>query len=232
MSGLHTQLLDAHSDIVLCLASGSAPSSASAGFPPSSSKTLLMSGSKDGTARLWLPIPSTSLWTSVAICTGHLESIGAVALPRCPTSLFSLTASQDRTIKLWDLSPLVSSSQGGEIKLQSLLTQKIHERDINALDVSPDDQMVASGSQDKTAKIFSLEVNANRRKGRETTASLTLKVVLKGHKRGVWSVKFSNRDRVLATASGDRTVKLWGIEDGDCLKVCGIVVYREPPHRC
>jgi U3 small nucleolar RNA-associated protein 13 len=214
-----TQLLDAHSDIVLCLASGLAPS-AEAG-PSAPRRTMLISGSKDRSARIWLPAPTTSSWSSVAMCTGHLEAVGAVALPRRPDSLFCLTASQDRTIKLWDLSPLSSGADGqGELKLGSLVTQKIHDRDINTLDISPDDRLIASGSQDKTAKVFSVDVRAGK-KGKDASASLTLQVVLKGHKRGVWSVKFSDRDRVVATASGDRTVKLWSVEGGDCLKVRG-----------
>jgi U3 small nucleolar RNA-associated protein 13 len=39
-----------------------------------------------------------------------------------------------------------------------------------------------------------------------------------GHKRGVWSVKFGRTERVLATGSGDKTVKLWSLEDFTCVK--------------
>jgi len=40
----------------------------------------------------------------------------------------------------------------------------------------------------------------------------------KGHKRGVWTVRFSRSERVLATGSGDKTVKLWSLDDFTCLK--------------
>lgn len=43
-------------------------------------------------------------------------------------------------------------------------------------------------------------------------------VVLKGHKRGVWSVEFSPVDQCVMTASGDKTIKIWAISDGSCLK--------------
>ena len=43
-------------------------------------------------------------------------------------------------------------------------------------------------------------------------------VVLKGHKRGVWSVEFSPVERCVITSSGDRTVKIWHVPDGSCLK--------------
>lgn len=43
-------------------------------------------------------------------------------------------------------------------------------------------------------------------------------VVLRGHKRGIWSVEFSPIDQCVITASGDKTVKIWDISDGSCLK--------------
>jgi U3 small nucleolar RNA-associated protein 13 len=43
-------------------------------------------------------------------------------------------------------------------------------------------------------------------------------VVLKGHKRGIWSVEFSPVDQCVITASGDKTIKMWAIADGSCLK--------------
>lgn len=43
-------------------------------------------------------------------------------------------------------------------------------------------------------------------------------MVLKGHKRGIWSVEFSPVDQCVITASGDKTIKIWAISDGSCLK--------------
>lgn len=42
--------------------------------------------------------------------------------------------------------------------------------------------------------------------------------VLKGHKRGIWSVEFSPVDQCVLTASGDKTIKYWLISDGTCLR--------------
>ena len=48
---------------------------------------------------------------------------------------------------------------------------------------------------------------------------LTLLGVLRGHKRGVWSVRFSPVDRVLLSSSADCSIKLWAVEDLTCIKV-------------
>lgn len=59
--------------------------------------------------------------------------------------------------------------------------------------------------QDRTACIWKLP-------------NLVPSVVLKGHKRGIWSVEFSPVEQCVITSSGDRTVKIWAVADGSCLK--------------
>lgn len=41
---------------------------------------------------------------------------------------------------------------------------------------------------------------------------------LKGHRRGVWCVCFSPTEQVIATSSGDKSIKLWSLGDLTCLK--------------
>lgn len=273
-SGLDARLLEGHNDIVLCLDCGN-------------DGAVLISGSKDSTARIWAPISvspsipapagsraatqirkdhdtvsSASVrnlpnWQCVAICDGHTESVGAVAMARQTQGVpggsgpvlgdadarqdgrsilpkFAFTGSQDRTIKMWDLacvSTVVRASSppplsefdfnpeprkiGGisAVRCKSLFTLKAHEKDINSLDVSPNDRFLASGSQDKTAKVYEIEYSMSPVRG-----SFKLIGTCKGHKRGVWCVKFGRHEKVLATASGDKTVKLWSLSDFTCIK--------------
>ncbi|EEB93619.1 hypothetical protein MPER_07693, partial [Moniliophthora perniciosa FA553] len=72
-----------------------------------------------------------------------------------------------------------------------------------------------SGSQDRLAKIWEIEYI---RKGSSIVGSLKLLGTCKGHKRGVWTVKFGREEKVLATGSGDKTVKLWNLDDFSCVK--------------
>ncbi len=104
------------------------------------------------------------------------------------------------------------------LRARSLLTQKAHDKDINSLDISPNDKLLGTGSQDKrtgsqdkTAKTFEIESNLG--------TSVKLIGTLNGHKSGVWNVKFSRADRLVATSSDDKSIKLWNREDFSCLKV-------------
>lgn len=220
---LDARLLSGHSEIVLSLDQGA-------------QGRVLVSGSKDRSARIWASsLPSGSSnddsslslvpeWKCVAVCEGHAESVGAIAMSRRtseddPNPLrYMFTGSQDRTIKMWDLSTVpVSASIADEqpLKLKSLATHKAHEKDINSLDVAPNDRLLVSGSQDKTAKVWEIEYSVS---GSGVRGEIKLLGTCKGHKRGVWSVKFGRAERVLATGSGDKTVKLWSLDDFTCVK--------------
>jgi U3 small nucleolar RNA-associated protein 13 len=133
------------------------------------------------------------------------------------------TGSQDRTIKMWDLSVVPLTNQGDKngnpevIKCKSLTTHKAHEKDINSLDVAPNDRLLASGSQDRSVKVYEIEYAVGSG-GKAVRGEIKLLGTCKGHKRGVWNVRFGRTERVLATGSGDKTIKLWSLEDFSCVK--------------
>lgn len=205
------QLLSGHDDMVLalhCDASGH----------------LLGTGSKDKTARIWASSPDGKIWKSVFVCEGHTGSVGAIAFS-CKSSgsqgRFVFTGSHDLTIKMWDLSgvPLVLTEDFEEnnIRQRSLVSLKAHDKDINCLDVAPNDQLLASGSQDKTIKIYSISYSSTgKNAGR---GELALVGTCTGHKKGVWTVKFGKTERILASGSGDKTIKIWNLTDLTCIKV-------------
>ena len=209
VSNLDVQVLAGHSDIVLSLDQGLGG-------------RIFASGSKDRSARVWAD-SQTNGWGCIAVCEGHAESVGSIAMSRVYDDTdthprFAFTGSQDRTIKMWDLSELPLTFAGAEpIKCHSFTTLKAHDKDINSLDVAPNDQLLASGSQDRTANVYEVSYTP-RSGGKPPRGEIKRLGCCKGHKRGVWNVRFGRTERVLATGSSDKTVRLWNLEDFTCVK--------------
>lgn len=167
-------------------------------------KNLLLSSSKDKTIRLWLVDAADSLKVKcVAIGTKHTGSVGSVAMGHMANSSICASVSQDTCLKVWKIpDEIVAEEDSDPVALQCIKTQIAHEKDINCVTIAPTDKMLATASQDKTAKIWN-------------SSDLSLIVTLRGHRRGIWSVRFSPVDQVVLTTSADCTMKLWSITGKD-----------------
>jgi WD40 repeat protein len=122
-----------------------------------------------------------------------------------------ITSSTER-IYLWDVatgklrSKLVDPSLTQFPSFWNKLKEYSHSDSIYTLALSPDGQILASGSRDTTAKLWDLETGK-------------LKTTLGGYKgwtnKGrIWLIAFSPDSKTLATGSDDKTVKLWDTSTG------------------
>ncbi|KAL8707925.1 MAG: hypothetical protein Q9220_007145 [cf. Caloplaca sp. 1 TL-2023] len=229
--GADVALLQGHEDIIICL-------------DIDWSGCWLVTGAKDNTARLWKIDHAERSYEHYATYNGHAESLGAVALapaasksnntdPLSHPPPFLLTGSQDKSVKRWNISRPSSKTQTStastapsqlpsQLPSRALYTRKAHDKDINAISINHNGNLFASASQDRTVKIWSADDG-------------TVQGILRGHRRGVWSVKFapkeippitgdnsggpvSSRHGLILTGSGDKTVKLWSLSDYTCLR--------------
>ena len=219
--GQDAGLLTGHTNIIICLTTDQ-------------SGQWLATGAKDNTARLWRLDLQNKEYKSFATFEGHTESIGAIALPDSSSSslkdalshppAYLITGSQDKTIKQWDLSKLRVSDPHVEPHAitKASYTRVAHEKDINSIDISPSQSSsttFASASQDRTIKIWDAESGSTIG-------------ILRGHKRGVWSIKYApanappltlaeggntGKHGFLVSGSGDRSVKVWSLSSFTCL---------------
>ncbi|KAH8485143.1 hypothetical protein H0E87_026790, partial [Populus deltoides] len=174
-------VLAGHTEIVLCL------------------DTCVSSSGRPLLVRLW----NSESINCIGVGMGHMGGVGAVAFSKKWKNFF-VSGSSDRTIKVWSTDG-ISDDADQPINLKAKAVVAAHDKDINSLVIAPNDTLVCSGSQDRTACVWRLP-------------DLVSVVVLKGHKRGIWSVEFSPVDQCVITASGDKTIKMWAIANGSCLK--------------
>ena len=137
--------------------------------------SYIASSSKDSTIRIW-KIENNNLETveCVTVCSGHTQDVGSICFSKLGLN-FLVSGSIDTTLKLWKI------DQNKQFSVK--FTVKAHEKDINSVCVSPNDKLIGSGSSDRTAKIW------------DTSDGACL-AVLRGHKRGIWSIQFSSVDQV------------------------------------
>lgn len=98
-------------------------------------------------------------------------------------------------VTLWD-----TGTHQAQRKLQK------HDGPVNALAFSSNGQLLASGSDDRTAIIWDVATGQAKR-------------TLKGHDQTVRAVAFSSDGRLLASGSGNSSVVLWNVKTGDLNRV-------------
>jgi WD40 repeat protein len=74
-----------------------------------------------------------------------------------------------------------------------------HNNSVRSITFSPDGKYLASGSDDTTVKLWSVESQKEI-------------ATLQGHRKDVTSVAFSRDGNYLASGSKDSTIKLWSVE--------------------
>jgi Tol biopolymer transport system component len=129
--------------------------------------------------------------------TGHTSTVWGVAFS--PDGHTLATTSDDRTVRLWDL-----TNRDQPHPLGVPLTG--HTDPVTGVAFSPDGHTLATTSSDRTVRLWDL---TNRDQPHPLGAPLT------GHTDEVLGVAFSPDGHTLATTSSDQTVRLWDLTNRD-----------------
>ena len=194
----------------------------SVAFSPNGQQVL--TGSGDGTARLWEAASGRELAR-----LSHQSEVRSVAFS--PDGQQVLTGSFGGIVRLWEatssqllatletqgpmysvaFSPdarrLLAGFWGGTAGVweiasgQLLATLKGHQSEVRSMAFSPDGQLVLTGSEDGAARLWEIA------SGRQLT-------IVAGHQDEVHSVAFSPDGRQVLTGSDDGTARLWEVASG------------------
>lgn len=153
---------------------------------------ILISGSRDNTLRLW-DIQSE---TGGTILGTHADWVRHVQIN--PSGTMVASASKDTTVRLWDV-------LSGDVSA----TIQAHQDGADCVAFSPDGKLLATGGRDAQVRIW--DVSQALMQGNLYVDDAL--AVIDAHEKPVLSVAFNPSGTLLASASGDNRVKLWGVDD-------------------
>uniref|UniRef100_A0A3Q3J2T6 Striatin N-terminal domain-containing protein n=1 Tax=Monopterus albus TaxID=43700 RepID=A0A3Q3J2T6_MONAL len=155
-------------------------------------------------------------WNPRFTLRSHFDAIRALTFH--PSQAVLLTASEDETLKLWNLNKAIHSKKNAALDVEPIYTFRAHSGAVLSLTMGEDGDSCYSGGLDGTVRCWKMpDLNVdpydNYDPGIESS-------VLAGHEDSVWGLAYSAVHHRLASCSADGTIRIWDPQNpSPCLSV-------------
>lgn len=144
-------------------------------------------------------------WNAKYTLRSHFDGVRALAFH--PQEPVLITASEDHTLKLWNLQKTVLTKKSAGLDVEPLYTFRAHTGPVLCLAMSTNGEQCYSGGLDGLIHCWNLP-NSNIDPYDSYDPSV-LRCTLDGHCDAVWGLSVNHTKGHLISCSADGTVKLW-----------------------
>nr|XP_029714970.1 LOW QUALITY PROTEIN: striatin-3-like [Aedes albopictus] len=149
--------------------------------------------------------PYRKTWNAKYTLRSHFDGVRALAFH--PQESVLITASEDHTLKLWNLQKTVPAKKSASLDVEPLYTFRSHNGPVLCLAMSANGEQCYSGGLDGAINCWNLP-NYNI-DPYDSYDPEVMKCTLDGHTNAVWGLAVNHTKNSLVSCSADGTVKLW-----------------------
>ncbi|KAL2313842.1 U3 snoRNP-associated protein Utp13 [Schizosaccharomyces pombe] len=158
----------------------------------------------------FIDVISTDGTQVFGVLEGHTDIV--LTLDSSEDGVWLATGAKDNTVRLWNLN--IEDNVYKCIHVFTGHTASVTAVALGPLDVNGYPTFLASSSQDRTLKRFNLGSQLNK-----SDFSNRAVWTIKAHDRDVNAIQVSKDGRIIASASQDKTIKLWDSSTGEVVGV-------------
>uniref|UniRef100_A0A8D2LJT1 Striatin 4 n=1 Tax=Varanus komodoensis TaxID=61221 RepID=A0A8D2LJT1_VARKO len=155
-----------------------------------------LSDSKDAFKKTWNP---------KFTLRSHYDGIRALVFHHAESAL--VTASEDGTLKLWNLQKTVAAKKNAALDVEPVYAFRAHRGPVLSVAMGCNSEFCYSGGADARIRCWRIpDLNMDPYDGYDPSV---LSNILDGHTDAVWGLAFSPSKNRLASCSADGTVRIW-----------------------
>jgi len=144
-------------------------------------------------------------WSAKYTLRSHFDGVRALGFH--PSEPVLITASEDQTLKLWNLQKTIPAKKSAALDVEPVYTFRAHTGPVLSLAIASSGDLCFSGGIDNTIRVWSMpSPNVDPY---DSYDSNVLAATLRGHTDAVWCLSYNTSRQHLLSASSDGQVKLW-----------------------